>query len=281
MNIFVKLRAEYEHLTRVEKNIADMVLENPREFMNLSMTELSERSGVSQGSINNFSRKFSEGGFAALKLKIAGELSDYEEKPFAVIDRKNNIKDAMAIKIKENLTAFQNTMEINEEAKLKAVVDQILVAKKIEIYGIFRSGIVAKDFGYQLVQLGIPAAFVDDSLMCAVSASLLDKDCLVIVISSSGRTREMMDAAKIAKKNRVPVVCLTSNPHSPIAKVSDHVLTIATSGISISDRNNEIILNELFLIDTLCSYIRSRIDAEGKSYYKVSDILNLHNLHDV
>lgn len=280
-NIFTELKTGYDFLTKSEKKIADLLLCDPQKFITYSTVELSKKANVSQGSINNFSKKFSSGGYSSLKLKVAACLSSQEEKPFTVLDKTKSIKDALEIKINENMAAFRNTLEINDEATLKNVVDKILKAEKIEIYGVFHSGIAAKDFCYQLIQLGIPATFVEDTLMCAVSASMLNKNCLVIAISSSGCTKEILDAAELAKSNGVPIISIVGNKFSPLAQLSDDVLLTASSGITISDRSNEIRLSQLLITDALCSYIRSIVDTGGKEfYYRLKKILSSHSVND-
>lgn len=278
-NIFVELKAEYEFLSRVEKRIADAILGNPQKFISCSMAQLSRETGVSQGSINNFAKRFSQGGFSALKLRVAACLSAYDKQPFAVVDPTQSVRAAMEIKAKENMAAFRSTIEINDEQALRRTVDRILAARKIEVCGVLHSGIAAMDLCYQLIQLGIPASFTRDALLCAVSAAMLEETDLLIAVSASGQTKEVIEAAEIAGKNRTPVICLTSNKYSPLAQVSDEVLMSAASGISISDRANETRLSQLLVIDTLCAYIRSVIDAQGAShYYKLRSILTSHNI---
>ena len=280
-NVFTQIRSGYEFFSRVERCIADEILKNPKEVLNSSMAELSRKAGVSQGSINNFSKKFSSGGYAALKLRVAQCLSSQQENPFTNVDRSCGVKGAMALKINEMAAAFRSTLQINEEASLKRAVDRILQARKIEIYGIFQSGIVAKDFCYQLIQLGIPATFVEDTLMCAVSASMLDAQSLVIAISSSGRTKEIIDAVKIAQRNHVPVISLTADQFSPLAKMSNEALLSTSSDMSVSDRGYEIRMTQQLVLDTLCSYIRSMIDEDGSNhYYKLREIINSHSIQD-
>ena len=280
-NIFAELQAAYPYLSRVETKLAGMILEQPREFIACSMAELSRISGVSQGSINNFSKKFSSGGFPALKLRIAGSLSTLHEKPFTVTDKSLDIKAAMEMKIQESTAAFRNTLEINDEAALKQAVELILAAKKIEIYGVFNSGIVANALCYQLIQLGIPAAFFSDTLLCSVSASMLDSNSLVFAISSSGRTKDIIDAVELAQKNGTPVIGLTADKFSPLAKMADCTLLAATSGMAISDNAVEVRQSTLLVLDTLCAYLQSVIDSSGdKHYYRLQKILNSHSIQD-
>lgn len=280
-NIFAELKTEYEFLSRVEKRIADVVLHDPKAFIESSMAELSERTGVSQGSINNFARKFSAGGFSALKLKVAGHLSKYDEQPFAVIDRASGVKAAMEIKIKESLAAFRSTLERNSEESLKHAVKMILNAKRIELYGTFNSALVAQYLCYRLIALGIPSSFFGDTLMRLGSASVMDGDSLVIAVSLTGRTKEILDAVALAKKSGASVLCLTGDRTSPIAKLADELLLSASSGISISDANDEQRLAQFLTVDTLCAYIRSITDADGnQNFYKMQKILSAYSVKD-
>ncbi len=145
-NIFAILKAEYEYMSRVERQIADRILNDPQGFVSSSLAELAVSAEVSQGSIVNFSKKYSTGGFSALKAVVTACLKSETDTPFAVIDKSQGVKAAMELKIRENMIAFQNTLALNDEETLKRVVDKILSAKKIEIYGIFNSGIVATSF---------------------------------------------------------------------------------------------------------------------------------------
>lgn len=279
-NIFIELKASYNFLSRVERIIADLILDRPQQFVSLTMGELSSLAGVSQGSINNFAKKFSPGGFSALKLMVASSLSSYEEAPVKNMEIQN-VKDAMSRVMDRSFSSFASTLELNDEQVLESTVRRILSARKIAIYGIFHSGIVARDFCYRLIQLGIPATFVEDTLMCAVSAAMLDEKALVIAISSSGRTSDIINAAEIAKKNAVPVVCLTCNRFSPLAKLSDDVLLSTPEFSSSGDSVGLVRMAQLFVIDTLCSYLSGVVElGDRKHRDKLQEILNSHSITD-
>ena len=272
------LHSNMEFFSGVEKKIAAVILKDPKAFIALSLTDLSERAEVSQGSIVNFARKFSGGGFPALKLQIASELSDYEPLPFNAVTKEDR-PQAVFEKVTDGIeAALKNTAALNDEETFERVVAKILRAKKVEIYGIFRSAVVATDFYYQLIQLGIPATFVSDVLTCAISASMLDQDSLVIAVSSSGRTKDIIDVVQTAKANGVPVVCLTSNPVSPLATLSDDVL-IACGGSSVSEAQSEIRFSQMYLTDAICSCLRSKIDEDGeKRYFELRNIITSHSV---
>lgn len=278
-NILSEIKSQYEFLTRVEKNIADLILSDRAAFIKYSMAEVSFLAGVSQGSINNFAKKFCPEGFSAFKLSLAASADS--EAPLEVINPASSIKAAMEIKITENARACRATLEANGEEALCAAADKFLSARRVDIYGIYHSGIVAKDLSFQLMRLGIAANFVEDTLMCSVSASMLTKDDLVIAVTSSGRTKEIIDAAKIAKENGAAVLSVTGNKFSPMAQLSDIALYSLSSGMSVSDRADEIRNAQLLVVDTLCSYLRAKIaDGKRNNYYRLVDILNSHSIED-
>ena len=154
-------------------------------------------------------------------------------------------------------------------------------AKKVEIYGVYRSAVVATDFYYQLLTLGIPAVFVSDVLTASVSASLLDADSLVVAVSASGKTKDVLDAVKIAKSKNVPVISLTNHKDSPLAQLSDEVLIASASGDTLMGLASEIRLSQLALTDALCAYLRTRIDEQSKrQYFELREIINSHSVND-
>lgn len=280
-NVLSEISSNKKFLTSVEKKIADEILSSPEDFISYTIASLSEATGVSQGSIINFSNKFSGGGFPALKILVAQSIKEYEGRKFSVVEEDDSVMTVLE-KQSDNISrALKNTVEMNDKKALSEVASAILSAKKVEIYGIFRSAVVATDCYYQLIQCGMPVSFVSDVLTCAVSASMMTEGDLVFAISSSGRTKDILDAVRIAKQNGVKVICLTANISSPLAKLSDYVLVASSSGNSRTEEQNEVRMSQLAVIDALCAYIRNATDKSGeKRYFTLENILESHSVKD-
>ncbi len=279
--LLFELRKRVGFMSSVERKITDVILADPKKFTTYSMGGLALMAGVSQGSIINFSNKFAGGGFPVLKLKIAACLSEYEEKPFSVVEETDDMRAALEKTSQGIVGALKNTLNDNESKALERVANRILKAKKVQIYGVYRSATVATDFYYQLLELGIPVSFVSDVLTCAVSAAMMTEEGVAIAISSSGRTTDILDAVKIAKERGAATVCLTAHANSPLAKLCDDVLIASPSGASVSAKDSEIRFSQLALTDSICNYLQSKIDADGKSrYFDMKKILNSHNVKD-
>ncbi len=279
-NILNEISALLPLLHGVEADIAAFIIKDPKKFTEYSLKELSSLIPVSQGSIVNFSNKYAKGGFPILKLKVAEALSSYVKTAVGAESENGSVIEALIRNNKNKTIALRNTELINTNEDLLSAAALILAAKRVEIYGVYRSSCVATDLYYQLLQLGICASSVNDVLTSAVSAAMLDKNSLVIAVSSSGKTKDVIDAVRIAKENSAPVIAITSNKNSPLAKLADFALIAGASGNSESAMPNEIRSSQLALVDALTSYLESVMDGDKHSYARIKNIITSHNVEE-
>ncbi len=276
--MLTEIKASLEYMSATEKKIAQFILLEPKVFLGLNLIELCAKLGVSQGSVINFSKKFAKGGFPKLKISVATSISASEDF-FLEKNETGNIKSILKKTCENYASAVNNTLSLAHEHTLKEVADLVFKAKKVQIYGIYRSAIVATDLYFQLIQLGVPASFISDVLTCAISASMLDKNSLLIAVSYSGQTKDVIDAVKLAKSNGVKVVAITAHKNSVLASLSDLVIISSPSGNSSLNTQTEIRISQLAIVDTLCAYIR-RETSDAKKYFEIEEILSTHNVKD-
>lgn len=276
--MLTEIKASLEYMSATEKKIAQFILLEPKVFLGLNLIELCAKLGVSQGSVINFSKKFAKGGFPKLKISVATSISASEDF-FLEKNETGNIKSILKKTCENYASAVNNTLSLADEKTLKEVAELVLKAKKVQIYGIYRSAIVATDLYFQLIQLGVPASFISDVLTCAISASMLDKNSLLIAVSYSGQTKDVIDAVKLAKSNGVKVVAITAHKNSVLASLSDLVIISSPSGNSSLNTQTEIRISQLAIVDTLCAYIR-RETSDAKKYFEIEEILSTHNVKD-
>ena len=275
-----RLRTMLEFMNSAERKIAKVILADPERFTKYSLSELARISGVAQGSIINFSKKYCGGGFPELKLAVARAIVGSKETPFSTTAATGTMRESLNSTVSDICIALDNTAALNSEDELSAAVDMLLSAKKIEIYGIFRSAVVATDMYFQLIQLGVPSTFVSDVLTCAMSASMLDSESLVVAVSSSGQTQDVIDAVKLAKANGAKILAITAHKESPLASLADVTLIASPSGNTLSGHSTEIRTSQLALVDTLCTSLRELLEGSDSRYEIMSRILRSHNVKD-
>jgi DNA-binding MurR/RpiR family transcriptional regulator len=276
------IKINFEFMSQVERKIATIIIADPKKFTTYSLSELAEIAEVSQGSIINFANKHAGGGFPTLKLAIAASLAQEQNKTFNKVGDGNSLTEILRNTASDIGDALSNTIESNSEEALKQAAEMILAAQKVEIYGFFRSATVATDFHYQLLQIGIPSTFVSDFFTCVLSASMLDSNSLVIAISSSGQTQELLNAVEQAKKSGASIISITSNRNSPLPELSDVTLYSSPSGNSLTGKISEVRISQLAITDAICAYLRGKLDADGhNSYFKMKELLKLLNVKDI
>ena len=85
------------------------------------------------------------------------------------------------------------TLETLSERDIAKAVELLLAAtRRIEVYGIGSSAMLAEDAAFRLLKLGLPAVVIKDSYISSMSALMLDADCLALAISYTGRTHDIL-----------------------------------------------------------------------------------------
>jgi RpiR family transcriptional regulator, carbohydrate utilization regulator len=218
-----RIKASLPSLAPAEQRVGKLVLLDPRTFASLPVSELAERAHVSKPTVVRFCRSMGYDGLSDFKLKLAGTVSEGVPFIHRSVDADDKVSDVLVKVIDNTVAAFLKYRNDASSHTIEKAVDALLATYKgrgrIEFYGAGNSGIVAQDAQHKFFRLGINAIAYSDGHMQVMSASLLGPgDCLVI-ISNSGRTRDLMDAADIARKHGATVITITTSG-SPLATAS-------------------------------------------------------------
>lgn len=109
-----------------------------------------------------------------------------------------------------------------EIEKVQESVDLLKEAKQIFVYGAGRSGLVGRTFAMRLMQLGLRAFFIGETITPAVN----DDDC-VFFVSRTGETQTAIQAAEIVSDLvKAKIIVLTASPDSTLAGYGDITLVI-------------------------------------------------------
>ena len=217
-----RITASITSLAPAEQRVAKLVLLDPRAFASLPVSELADRAHVSKPTVVRFCRSMGYDGLSDFKLKLAGTVSEGVPFIHRSVDVDDKVGDVLVKVIDNTVAAFLRYRNDASTHAIEKAVDALVSTYenrgRIEVFGEGNSGIVAQDAQHKFFRLGINAIAYSDGHMQVMSASLLGPgDCLVIV-SNSGRTRDLMDAADIARKHGTTVITITASG-SPLAQI--------------------------------------------------------------
>jgi len=119
------------------------------------------------------------------------------------------------------LDAVANILSEDRSAEIHESLDLLVKAPKIFVYGVGRSGLVARAFAMRLVQLGLKCFFIGETITPIVEAG----DC-VLIVSNTGATMSAVSTANIARRVGASVVGVTGNRTSKLAHASNVVIQV-------------------------------------------------------
>ncbi len=248
------IRACMDSMTDTEKRIADYLLVHGSDAMHMNAKELSVSCDTSPAAVVRFAKKLGFKGFTALKLDLARESAQAAPDAFNSAILEND--DLAAIISKAEKTHQRNTAltyQMINIATLQSAIDALLGARRVFLFGVGASGLLAMDFQYKCSRIGVPVFYHADSHTSLASAALLDKHDTVIAISYSGMTRETLLAAQSAHACGAKVIAVTQGNLNPLARLADFPLCIPSEestlriGAMTSRNSGLLVLDLLYL----------------------------------
>ena len=260
-----RIKASLPSLAPAEQRVGRLVLEDPRAFASLPVTELAERAHVSKPTVVRFCRSIGYDGLSDFKLKLAGTVSEGVPFIHRSVDSDDKVGDVLVKVIDNTVAAFLKYRNDASAFAIERAVDALVATwqagRRIEFFGVGNSGIVAQDAQHKFFRLGVNTVAYSDGHMQVMSASLLGPGDCVVVISNSGRTRDLMDACDIARRNGATTLVITASG-SPLASAGHiHLAADHPEGF---DRYSPMVsrLLHLMIIDVLATTLALRIGGD-------------------
>lgn len=217
----LRIRGLFPALRPSEKKVAEYVLQHPEEVVDLSVTELAQRSGVSDATIVKFSQRIGYTGYQQFKIMLSRELARPAQANYGELDPADDIAKVKAKVITMNMSALEQTMHTLSDIELERAVDAICAARVIHLYGVGASGFVALDAEHKFLRINRRChAFIDNHVQRAM-ATLLGPGDVAIGISHSGFTQDIVSALRNAHEAGATTICITNYFDSPVTAVSD------------------------------------------------------------
>jgi DNA-binding MurR/RpiR family transcriptional regulator len=272
-----RLRALEGAFSQAEQRIVNLLAQDPQRVAQLSVTELAKLAATSTATVVRTSRRLGFEGYPALRLALAAQPLQLSTQPPAPLVADISDGDS-AQQILSKLLAFEveaatATVALLTDTVLTDAIVALSQARRIDIYGVGASALVAEDFCQKLRRIGVFCQFyrhADDAL---VSACQLTAQDVALAISHSGDTAEVIAALHQARQSGATTLALTANPRSALARKA-HLLLL-TSGRELGFRAAAMAsrTSQLLLIDCLFIGITQRFPFARETLQKTHDIV--------
>ena len=262
-----RIRASIPALPPAEQRVARLVLSDARNFARLPVGELAERAHVSKPTVVRFCRSVGYDGLADFKLKLAGSVNEGVPYVHRSVDDDDKTGDIL-VKVIDNAVAamlrYRNSAASQSvDQAISALVDSGRNGGRIEFYGVGNSGIVAQDAQHKFFRLGVMSQAVSDGHVQVMSATMLKPGDCAVIISNSGRSRDLLDVAEIARRKGATVIVITASgsPLALEAQTAQHHILLAADHPEDADRYSPMVsrLLHLLIVDILTTGVALRL----------------------
>ena len=222
--ILDRIAALRPNLPPTAGRIADFITANAADVVHMSVTEVAERSGSSEGSVISLCQQLGARGFQQVKIAIARDLVQPVQFIHEDLEPNDDLATVVDKIFRSDLQALHDTQKALDLGQLSRAVAAIRKASRVEVFGIGSAATIAEDANYRLLRIGINSRATVDSHVQAITAALSTPDVAVLTISHSGSTIETLTATRLAKEVGATTIVVTNFGRSPILSHADIVL---------------------------------------------------------
>ncbi len=222
--ILSSIRTKYHTLSTVQKVIADYILGNASDVILLSIGSLAGKCGTSETTVMRFLRKLDFSSYQVFRVKIAQEIShERMESIYSEIERGDPVESVMKKVISSTVRSVGDLQQLIRPEDISKCVSLMKSASRIFFTGVGASSFIAFDAYHKFLRLGMNASSSSDShLMCIFASHAGPKD-LVVAVSHSGESSDLLDCVRIAKDNGAKIIAFTSYRGSSLTDLADVV----------------------------------------------------------
>ena len=237
-----RLRSLRSTLPPAEVRVADLVLSDARRVASLTITQLAAEAATSETSVLRFARRLGLAGYPGLRLALVEAAAaerdrdrDRGTRRLTDVSDSDTLDDIVEKVAHAGAAAVEDTARRLSRTTLAAVAEAFTAARRVDLFGVAASGLVAADLQLKLHQIGIATHAWTDAHLALTSVSLLGPGDVALVFSHSGTTVEAVEVLEAAKAAGATAVAITNAERSPVAKAAD--LVLLTSGNETNQRS--------------------------------------------
>lgn len=264
MSVLIRVRRALPNLRPAEQRVAQAVLEDPAGISESSITSVAKLCDTSETTVLRFCRAIGLAGYPELRIALA-RAAQWEENdqsngtpltgPISATDSLSDVVSKIAY---ADARAISDTARALDLSVLEKIVDAIAGARRLDLYGVGASGLVAEDLQQKLHRIGLICHSWSDVHLGLTSAAVLGPGDVALGISHSGNTVDTVDVLRTAKKRGATTIGLTNYDKSPIAEVADLLLVTAAHESTFRSGAMSSRIAQLALVDCLFAGVAQR-----------------------
>lgn len=228
ITVLDKINSCYNELFDAEKRVADYILAHSDKVIDMTVSELSEESEASKATIVRLCKKCDCEGFYHLKIKMAKEMINNSDTNTSNEININELEQSLQNILTNKYEELKQTLSNIDIKSLNQIIKHIDNANLVLFAAQGNTIPIALDAAYKFNEIGITsfsAPIIEHQL---VLAHKLTKNDVVIAISASGESKNLLNVIDAALEKNATVISITNSAKSTLAlKAKYHIQTIS------------------------------------------------------
>ncbi|MCM3706316.1 MULTISPECIES: MurR/RpiR family transcriptional regulator [Cytobacillus] len=217
--------------THTEIVIAEFIMRSVHQLPSMSIYQVADACHTSPATVSRFCKKFDNISFKELK-EYARTYTEFNDSEVDYKKVEASINEDLVEDYFDNVAeSLKETAELLQSKGLLNIAKKIYQAKKVSIFGVTFSHLLARNTQFKFLRLGKYATAYGNHENQITEAKSLTTNDLAIVISFSGETRFITQLVKVLIERNIPIVAITSNPDSFLARNSKEILQLSNRRI--------------------------------------------------
>ncbi|MEK4760397.1 MurR/RpiR family transcriptional regulator [Viridibacillus sp. FSL E2-0187] len=252
-DIFSLIHSRYNSFTNTEKKVADYILENIKDVLYMSITDLADACNVGESSVFRFCKTMDLKGYQEFKIVLAHSISLDNETPqlSSMITMQDTIGELASKVLSSNVNALTETYNLITENDISNAVESMVQAERIHFFGVGSSLMTAMEAKNKFMRITNKTECSLDSHLQVMSAALMTEKDVAILISYSGSTKDTIEVAKVAKESGAKIISITRFAKSPLTSFSDITLLCGANEGPLQGGSLTAKIAQLYLLDLL------------------------------
>lgn len=274
-NCIIRINEVLDSLSKQELKVANYILKHAEDVSKMTVAELSKKCKSSAATIMRFCYSLNYSGYREFIKALYSDIQNKIHEDDSIYDIDNDDITGMSVSstiysvCKMNIRALDATLKVISTDEVEKAINLIDKANKVYIYALSGSKVVAYDAVFKFQRLGIDAQAYDDPHSQILSASILNKNDVAIVISYTGETIDILNTANLLKKKGTPIIAISKYGTNPLSKIADINIQHSSLGKGLKTYSTRSRTVQHNIIDILFVGLSQIRNDKLKEYYKL------------
>ena len=219
----LRVRSALNKLSSAESRVAEYVLCQPNAVLGGNIRSVAEACRVSEATVVRFLRRAGFSGLKEFKGAMALEqVLDSDSLPYSRKLDDSDTTRALKTKVFYGcIEALSDTMSVLDDQALSWAIDALDSAPYVEIFGVGGAASVARSALHCFRKVGLRVNITTEFNFNYLRVERFTPGDVVLVISLSGETKDVLEAVRIARAKGVVIISITNIQESTLSGMSD------------------------------------------------------------